>query len=951
MDRRRGDSGSELGLLERDGELALIASLLDEVAAGSGRILVIEGGPGIGKSALLWEARRLAGEQGFRNLGARCDELEDSIAFGLASQLLTAPLQRARPRERAELLDGAAARTAPLLLGVSLEGGQAPAPLGDPGQAMLGGLTWLVDNLATRAQLTLLIDDAQWADRESLRWLNHLAKRLAELPVLIALTVRRGESTPAAEPLAALAAAPEARVLQPSALSATAAGRVLAARLGSEPSPGLVEAAHEVTSGNPLMLDSLARELLDENVGTGARATELARRLVPDSLIRTVLLRLRALPEGAVPIAEALTILGDAPAEMVIELSGLDVDQAETGIEALQAAELIAGGADLAFTHPIIRSTIYEQISPRRRHRRHVEAARLLEQAGEAPERIAPHLIAGGDSAIPGGAEILVEAGRRVYALGAPEATVRYLVRALELDPEPALRAETLLQLGAAAIRALDRGAIDHLRAAVEAAQTTQVRRAALMELARARLTVLDMDGAAETFSLAAAESAGDRDLELSADAELASAQVNLSQAHAAFERLARYGTGPDGQTVAERKLLAVMAFAAVQGNAPRSQVLDLARRALGDGDLVAEQSCASLIVVELLFALVMTDAYELAEPTLDGVIADARERGWPIGFAMASTIRAWMNLRRGDLITAESDARAADDVRILHGATPLDPFVTSFLASLLTEQGRPDEALELIADRCPDPIPDAAVFQLALLARARARAALGSREEALSDLLEVGERELRFAAPTPAAMPWRSEAAQQMLALEPGRGAEAESLIADELELARAGELSRATGIALRARAVAGSEDPIADLHASIEQLRSGGAKVELARSLLHLGAALRHDRRAVEARSPLQEAVDLAAESGATELLQRAGEELAATGETRRSLSETGVAALTPSELRTARMAASGRTNREIADDLFVTPRTIEAHLTSAYRKLGIRSRKQLAEVLAGA
>ncbi len=155
--------------------------------------------------------------------------------------------------------------------------------------------------------------------------------------------------------------------------------------------------------------------------------------------------------------------------------------------------------------------------------------------------------------------------------------------------------------------------AIEHLRDAVAEAETTAVRRSALMELARAQLTVLDMDGAAETFELAVAESEGDRELELSADAELASAQLNLNQAPRAFERLAAYGDGPDGATPAERKLLALMAFAAAQSNQPRERVIELATRALNGGTLIEEQSCASLIVVELLFALVMTDVHELA--------------------------------------------------------------------------------------------------------------------------------------------------------------------------------------------------------------------------------------------------------------------------------------------------------------------------------------------------
>jgi DNA-binding CsgD family transcriptional regulator len=939
-------------LLEREAEVRVIEEVVEAARAGAGRLLTIEGSPGVGKTRLLWELRRLAGDAGFRALGARCDELEDSIAFGAAAQLLTAPLQRAKPAERAALLEGAAARTAPLLLGIEAGGAESLPPLGDPAQAMQGALTWLVDNLAARGPVALLLDDAQWADRESLRWLNALAKRLPEIPVLVAMTIRTSDERASGEELTALAATAEAVRIRPDPLSAAASRELLAGRLGVEPSEGLVETAQHVTGGNPLMLDALGRELVAQDAGAGAQAAALARTLVPESLVRSVLLRLRRLPAGAVPVAEALAILGEAPAESVLALAGVGDEDGEEGIESLQEAELVSGGGDLAFTHPIIRSTIYEQIAPRRRYRRHVQAAELLRREGEAPERIAPHLIASGEDSIDGGAELLFEAGRRVYALGAPEATVRYLLRALELHPGPGTRSEILLQLGAAALRALDTAAISHLEEAVEAATSASQRRAALMELARARMTVLDLEGAAATFELAAAESEGDRELELSATAELASAQLNLHQAAAAAESLARHRDGVTGATPAERKLLAVSAFAGAQGNAPAADVIAMAAGALGENAiLIDEQSCASIIVVEVLMALVMAEGYELLEPALDRAIGDARDRGWPIGFAMASAIRSWMHLRRGDLNAAEADAAGAEEVRALHGATPLDLFVVAFRARILHERGDSETALELIASSCPDPIPDAAVFQLCLFTRGEIRIASGEREDGLADVLLTGERELRFGGVTPAALPWRSVAAGVLA--EGGRGdrERAVELAREELELAEAMGGERAIGVALRGMAAVaeGGDEAVDRLNASIEALRAAGARLELARSLANLGAHLRHLRRQRDAREPLREALELAEACGATALAQRARDELGATGESRAPGDGDGIASLTPSELRVARMAASGRSNREIAEDLFVTPRTIEIHLTRAYRKLDIASRKELAGALA--
>jgi DNA-binding CsgD family transcriptional regulator len=718
-------------------------------------------------------------------------------------------------------------------------------------------------------------------------------------------------------------------------------------RLGTKPSAILVSEAQGVTGGNPLLVDSLVRELIAQNAGSGPGAAELARRLVPESLVRSVLLRLRRLPEPARATAEALTILGEAAPANVLALAGLGEADGEVGITALEEAELVEGDDLIRFTHPIIRSTIHDQISPRRRHQRHVQAAAVLHAAGERPERIAPHLLAAGDVDVPGGAEILVEAGRRVYALGAPDATVRYLLRALELNPEPGTRGEILLQLGAAAIRNLDGSAVEHLREAVASAADPAQRRSALMEMARAQLSVLDLDGAADTFELAATESGDDRELELSAAAELSSAELNLHRFGAAVERLADRRGEVLGATAAERKLLAVSAFAAAQTNEPAEVVLDLAARALGGGDLIAEQSCASMIVLEVLMALVLADGYELLEASLERAIADARERGWPIGFAFASTIRAWMHLRRGEIGPAEADARAADGIRELHGATPLDPFVSAFLVWILVELGREDEADRLLESRCPDDVPDAAVFQLMLLARGERKLARGDREGGIADILLVGERELRFGGTTPAAMAWRSTAAVALAAA--GEEERARKLAAEELELTRVQGTARSIGIALRGVALTGAREKRTEtLESSVEALEESGAKLELVRSLTELGAAMRRERRARDARDPLRRAAELARECGAVAAERRALDELGATGERQRSDETDGVASLTPSELRTARMAAAGRSNREIAEDLFVTPRTIEVHLTRTYRKLSIRSRRELADAL---
>jgi DNA-binding NarL/FixJ family response regulator len=196
--------------------------------------------------------------------------------------------------------------------------------------------------------------------------------------------------------------------------------------------------------------------------------------------------------------------------------------------------------------------------------------------------------------------------------------------------------------------------------------------------------------------------------------------------------------------------------------------------------------------------------------------------------------------------------------------------------------------------------------------------------------------------------VPWQSNAALALQRLD--QPLEAQRLVDEELEQARRLGVARALGIALRAAGlVHGGAVGLAMLDEAASVLAGSSARLEQARALTDFGAALRRANRRTEAREPLRRALDLAAQCHAAPLADRAGQELVAAGaRPRRAIS--GVDALTPSELRVARMAAEGMGNRAIAQALFVTVKTIEVHLGSTYRKLGVSSRAALADALAG-
>jgi DNA-binding CsgD family transcriptional regulator len=239
--------------------------------------------------------------------------------------------------------------------------------------------------------------------------------------------------------------------------------------------------------------------------------------------------------------------------------------------------------------------------------------------------------------------------------------------------------------------------------------------------------------------------------------------------------------------------------------------------------------------------------------------------------------------------------------------------------------------------------------FNMARYARGCLHAVAGEYKAATEDLLAAGEFATRWGIHNPAAMPWRSAAALCLSAT--GDRESARRLAAEEIELARAWGSTRSLGVALRAAGlVAGGDQGIGLLNEAAGVLRQSPARLELARALADLGAAHRRAGRRGAARDLLRESLDLAHALGGHAIAARAREELVAAGGRPRRDAIRGRDALTPSELRVAQLAAAGRANRQIAQALFVTQRTVENHLTSTYAKLGITARPELATALTG-
>src|SRR6059058_3012313 len=223
-----------LRLLEREAELAALDAMLDTARLGDGRLVVVEGSAGIGKTRLSAEVRARAQAGEFEVLTARGGELEGQFAFGIVRQLFEAALAGADPELRDELLAGAAGLSASLF---------ASAPTTASGEraessfAVLHGLYWLAANFASRSPTLLVVDDLHWADEPSLRWLVYLARRLEGLPLLLLVGTRPPAQADFPALVAELLADAIGVVIRPGSLGEKSAALLAGSRLGAEPDP------------------------------------------------------------------------------------------------------------------------------------------------------------------------------------------------------------------------------------------------------------------------------------------------------------------------------------------------------------------------------------------------------------------------------------------------------------------------------------------------------------------------------------------------------------------------------------------------------------------------------------------------------------------------------------------------------------------------------------------
>jgi len=928
-------------LIERDVELEVLAGAVSRLAGGDGGVVVLEAPAGLGKTALLEQAMRLAEDAGCLVRHAAPGPLERHFPFGVVRSLLEPPLRDASDAERAQLLDGAAASAGTLLL-------EGTVPGDDATMTVAHGVLWLCSALGDERPLALVVDDAQWADRSSLEVLSYLARRVTDVPLLIVVGARADDPDAPSDLLSLLTDARSATLLHPQPLSEPAAAELIH-RVAPDAPEDVCGDCHRTVGGNPWLLGELARQVaafgaaaVDQDDPDAPPVTAVARCVVRR--------RLASLAPRDRAVVAALAVIGDNAAPHVLaavaEVPVSDLGGARDG---LRAAGLLDAAGE-RFAHSLIAVAISDDLPWTECDRLHHQAARALMRGGAPDDVVASHLLQCSPHGDPEVSGLLVRAATNAAQRGAPHTAAAYLERALS---ERAAGDDRGRMLSVLASMAFDAGLPDsrhRLREALHEARDRDSRIDVLTRLAALHVVDIGDSGLAEVFER---ELAGEDDPQTRIAVEAASLDT-LMVIPERHEERARRALGIDVDAITDpvlrRTVLAHRAWLGIEKGTPDAAgCAAMAIEAL-EGDALLREAWKRSAYHLCARALVLSDRPREAREAIMRMRDHAVARGSLRLRAATCWYAAELARRTGRVADAENEARMVfdlvdDDVNMLTGGA------VEVLVWALAGRGAFQEAHELLHERGLDGPLGHMIWEIGVRhARAQLWLAEGDYERAYAEATEAGELREQQGRPNPTWTAWRSTASLALSHL--GRRAEAARLV--DVELRRAEEFGAPVPIvgALHARAVAEPEDQVrvALCERALQAGAGDAAPLQAASVRLELGSTLCRLGRRVEARGALRPALAHADALGAVLLAERARRELVATGLRPRQAAIEGPAALTPRQRQVCELAAAGKGNRAIAQELFLSVKTVETHLAAGYRKLGVNTREALAQELAG-
>lgn len=878
-------------LLERDGEMAVLHTVIGNLCehAGSGadgvrpgELLVVESEAGCGKTTLLDEARRIAVEHHCTVLAAKGAEREQTRSFSVVKQLFFNLLAGCTGDERAAMLGDWHDIIAPALGLCPAAAGFAPDPLG-----IRDALDWLMTGLTRhRGPVVLVIDDAHWADAESLAWITSFAGRLDQWPVLLLVSRRTGEVTDAEALLRELCGLDRARRIALGTLSPAAVSHMVREALGSGADTAFRERCYEVTTGRPFVLWAMLREVRRLGLAPVAANTHRLGPIAADQIGEQLAARLERMGEATISVARAVAVLGsDATPVRVASLAEIDVDKVGVIADKLRAAAILVNEDVLGFVHPLIAGAVYQWIPKSARSALHARAARLLVHDGRDARSAAPHLLATEPCGDPWVVEQLREAAAQDKRAGAPDSALRCLQRALEEPPPRADRAAVQYELGRASFMTSPPEAIKHLRAALaDDAGDRVLRESIVLQLSRSLGYTDQMQEAVELLdSEAQSANASATRLRLQAEHFLwAVFWTDDPDYHARARRLKNLVVRLEGNNRTERCLLALRAWYGVVRGDPMVQVLSSADQAWGPGLNWTDEDWGFEIPSLLALTYMYCDRNDRAEELFTAGIKELKAHGWHgTHLSYAHSMRSLVRYRQGKLAQAEEDCRIGLRLAMrLPLETPSRWYPLGTLLEVLVARGRVGEAARLADEYAfGKPFPKAVVFPVPQAVRGELRLALGLAEEAAADFVETGEKLEGRGVSNPAWCMWRVNLAKALAASDP------------EAAYEQAGEALRRAyrfgapsvmGQALRVTGrLEGGQKGLAKIEDALMWLEHSDARYEYALTLVEYGIVLRREFGDRDAVDPLFEGLTVAVECGADALANAARAELVDMGE----------------------------------------------------------------------
>jgi DNA-binding CsgD family transcriptional regulator len=946
------DSTAARTLWDRAAFLELLSREAARARAGTGRLVLLSGATGMGRTALLEAAAELCAGQGMRTLKARCSTGDSGAAFTSVRRLLELCSGFGLPGDSPDALD------------------TPDGPDGPDAPDVAGRLWRLLRSYAAESPLLIAVDDVHLADPGSRRWFTETARRLDQMPVLLVATERNQYDIDPPSPGLAHTLSPSLyRTCALTPLSSAATKDVVRAHLGAGAAEEVVDDCVRAGAGNPLLLRALLDDMqaLAPNDAPNDASNDASNdaphdaapvavprscaELYPGAYTAAVAWWLESAGPSTTAVARALAELEDGQGaddllpDLLAAVTGADPARVSGWVTAMLRLGLLRRDpvrGQPRFVHGLLRDSVLNGWSLKARQTVHRAAAEIGNGRGDRAEAVAKHLLQVPPVGAEWAADVLLDAAPDAIGAGRTGDAAQYLRRALDEPMPRERRAAVLTDLGSLEFAALRSAGISRLAEALR-----------LHDRPRGRVK---------------------------AAVALSSALAHQGEAHAAFAVLKGLdGSLPD-ELALSRTVQAASALLSDHDTELRRRVyaalgnaVERSSASVGPAEhalMIRYEATAGLVsaerAMERIHALLTVGEDPLMEPFLLGTAAavaqwadelDEADRLVQRGLAelglsrLHPMYRAMFNTRTD---TALARARYAEvladdgawDLPTDRAARPGPTNLQAGTILALVESDRLDEARALAAGINTLDTHDSWELNRFLYARGLLRAASNDLEGALDDFLECGRRQSARDVVGPVVTPWRSAAAECVLAL--GRPQEAIRLAEQEHRFATVWNTPRVVGRALRALGAAtGGRHGLELTGQAVKTLRDSPADTELIRALISQGQQLTAAGQRGRARPLLREAAFLAEQLGAVRLRAAATRALSQGGARRTGPEHTGVVALTSSERRVAALAADGRTNAEIAELLHLARRTVETHLTHVYRKLGICRRTDLGPV----